>query len=346
MAVDRTASAASHSTRPGSFGERRHTFDADGQQVVPAGTRHTLVWGGGYRASADDTDVTPLVFFDPRRRTTHLFNTFVQDEIALGPPGVFATVGTKLEHNSYSGWELQPTGRLRWTSGRDTLWGAVSRAVRMPTRFDTDIRVTAGQPFVVITGDPGIKPEALVAYEAGFRSQPATRVSYELAFFHNRYDDLRSQDLRPGGPVVLGNSLAGQFSGIEVAATWEPATFVRVHGSYAWLHRDIDPDPGSLDITGGEGNDPPHLANLQVFTDLRPGLRFNLMGRFVSELPRPRVPAYAEADASLQWDVRDGIEIGLHGKNLLHPHHPEFSSGQLLLEEYDRSVFVTLTLTR
>jgi iron complex outermembrane receptor protein len=87
-------------------------------------------------------DVTRILFFDPKERTTHLFNVFAQDEMSLGR-GIFGTLGASW-NTLYSGWELQPTGRIRWTRGRDTLWGAVSRAVRMPTRFDTDIRVTGG----------------------------------------------------------------------------------------------------------------------------------------------------------------------------------------------------------
>ena len=130
---------------PDQFGERRNTFDIDVQQNVSHISGHSIVFGGGYRISDDDTDVTRILFFEPKGRTSHLFNVFAQDEISLGR-GVFGTLGSKLEHNSYSGWELQPTGRIRWTRGRDTLWGGVSRAVRMPTRFDSDIRVTGGLP--------------------------------------------------------------------------------------------------------------------------------------------------------------------------------------------------------
>jgi hypothetical protein len=49
---------------------------------------------------------------------------------------------------------------------------------------------------------------------------------------------------------------------------------------------------------------------------------------------------------TLQWDVRPWAELALTGQNLLHRSHPEFFSGQTRLEEYDRSVFITLTLRR
>jgi iron complex outermembrane receptor protein len=185
-----------------------------------------------------------------------------------------------------------------------------------------------------------------VATEAGFRSQPRRDFSYEAAFYVNRYDDLRSQDPGNGVPLVLGNTVGGRITGIELGATWEPFATSRLHGSYTWLHRAIRPDAGSNDISGGEGNDAPHLATVQMFTNLSPNVRFNVMGRYVAALPRPTLSGYAEADVTVQWDIRPWAEIAVTGQNLLHDRHPEFTSGQLNLEHYERSVFVTLTLRR
>ena len=122
----------------------------------------------------------------------------------------------------------------------------------------------------------------------------------------------------PNAPITIGNNVEGHISGIELGATWEPLTAARLHGSYTWLHRSIVSKPGSADITGGEGNDAPHLATLQLFTDLRPGLRLNVVTRYLAALPQPRVPGYAEADLTLQWDVRPWAELQFVGQNLLH----------------------------
>jgi iron complex outermembrane receptor protein len=216
----------------------------------------------------------------------------------------------------------------------------------MPTRFDSDIRFTGGLPFVLLSGNADFRSENLVAFEGGARAQATGWLSYEVAVYHNRYHDLRSQDRQPAGTIRFGNSVEGNVSGFEVSSTVQPSTSTRVHGSYAWLHRDIRPEPGSADISGGEGNDAPHLFNLQVFADLQPNVRLNIMTRYVAALPRPRLDGYAEADVTLQWDVRPWAELALVGQDLLHDSHPEFFSGQTLLEEYERSVFVTLTLRR
>ncbi|MBI2189549.1 MAG: hypothetical protein HYU37_20835 [Acidobacteria bacterium] len=45
--------------------------------------------------------------------------------------GVRLTLGAKVEHNSYSGTEAEPSIRANWMpTERQALWGAVTRAVR------------------------------------------------------------------------------------------------------------------------------------------------------------------------------------------------------------------------
>ncbi len=162
-------------TVPDQFGEKRNTFDVEIQHESQLGARHHVLWGGGYRVSSDTTAQTPTLFFDPQKRTTQLQSLFVQDEIQLHPR-LFATVGTKLEHNDFTGVEFQPTGRLRFTPhAAGTLWGAVSRAVRMPTRFDSDIRFTAGGPGFFAVGDPNFESEDARGLRSGLSddSRPA-----------------------------------------------------------------------------------------------------------------------------------------------------------------------------
>src|ERR1700674_2434783 len=147
----------------------------------------------GYRASDDQTKDTPLLFFDPSGRHLALFNIFAQDEIAVSGDRLHLILGSKFENYSYSGWNVQPTARLVWTPGtRQSLWGAVSHAVRIPTQFDEDLRITGGTPLVLIRGDANFRPEGLVAYEIGYRVLPEPRLSLDIAAYYNRYDHLRS----------------------------------------------------------------------------------------------------------------------------------------------------------
>lgn len=152
-----------HSRRlvPLQFDEVRDTIDVDLQHRFTAGRRNQLSWGGGFRTSADDTTPTALLFFEPEDRRTTLVSGFVQDEWAV-TSSVMVTGGVRLEHNDYTGLETQPTVRARWRPyPSHAVWGAVSRAVRLPTRLDTDVRITqAGR--VVISGNirsGGLEPK-------------------------------------------------------------------------------------------------------------------------------------------------------------------------------------------
>ena len=104
----------------------------------------------------------------PQRRSLQTFSAFAQDEIALVKDRLHLTLGTKLEHNDYTGFEVQPSARLAWKlSQQQTLWGAISRAIRAPSRIDRDLVVPP-----VTFGSPDFESEKLRAYELGYRVQP------------------------------------------------------------------------------------------------------------------------------------------------------------------------------
>jgi iron complex outermembrane receptor protein len=122
--------------------EIRNTVDVDLQHRFALGARHDIVWGLGYRNTRGDFSADSLVTLDPSRRGDELFSGFVQDDIVLVPDRLHLILGSKLEHNDYTGVEVQPSGRLIWTPDeRHTFWGAISRAVRTPSWVETDGRV-------------------------------------------------------------------------------------------------------------------------------------------------------------------------------------------------------------
>jgi iron complex outermembrane receptor protein len=330
---------------PLQFEEGRGTYDVDVQHRFTPAPRHNLSWGAGYRVSRDDTVPTPLLFFAPEDRSTDLFSAFVQDDMVVSSD-ITATIGSKFEVNDYTGLEVQPTVRLRWVIDSSTLlWGAISRAVRLPTRLDTDIRITsAGR--VVIAGNPDFESEQVVAYEAGYRVLPASSVSLDIALFHQRYDDLRTQEL--GLPVLVGNGLNARTSGIELLGRVQPSEGVRFTGSYAYLKQRLTLDPDSRDITGGrtEAIDPAHQLLGQVRINLPRDIELDGMLRWTSELPAPGTPSYAEASVRLGWRISPRAEISLVGRDLLHDSHLEFasptSSARTMLE---RAAIARMTFT-
>ena len=292
---------------------------------------------------SDDLGDGPGFFFDPQVDTSTLASLFAQDEVTLRPDRLVLIVGSKVERNSYTGVEWQPNVRTRFTpDARQTIWGAVSRAVRMPTRFDTDLRLRhpiTGQLF--LTGDPEFRSENVTAYEAGYRVRPMSRLSLDLATFFNDWSDVRSQELpsAPGSPIALGNGLNARASGIELASTVMLTSKWQAHGSYSYLHHEFTRDLSSRDATGGasEANDPSHLFSIRTSVDLPRRFELDANLRYVSSLPAPAVKAYTELGARVGWRPSEHWDLELIGQNLLHDRHEEFAS-TTPREYFERSI--------
>lgn len=336
---------------PGRIRYRLHTYDLDVQHSFAAGGRHKLVWGGGYRVTEDDFPIAPsppnTQFFDPVGRTLRFANAFVQDTIALGP-NVEATAGLKLEDDPYAGVEHLPSLRLAWkVSDRALLWGAVSRAVRAPSRLDRDFNQLQGSALVLTGRD--FQPETLVAYELGYRGRPNPRTSLSVSTYYHVYDDLRSFELTDGGlPIVFSNALEGEAYGVEVWGSLQATDWWRLSGGGFWMQRDLRFKPGSSGIGGVSiaGNDPAYQAQLRSTMQLGDRASLDLALRRVDDLPNPPSPAYTELDASLRWAVSRRLEIVVTGSNLLDEDHLEFGSSSASLQlgavgaRTGRSVFV------
>ncbi len=337
-----------HRQIPHWFEEHRHTLDLDYQHRKPFGSRHDVVWGAGYRVTHDQVGNSPGVAFLPDHRTESLFSAFAQDEIRL-QPHLRLTVGSKVEHNAWTGFEVQPSVRLAWVPDeRRTLWGAISRAVRTPTRYDEDIvfYTAAGSP--LLEGSSAFVSEELLAYEVGYRVQPRTGLVLDVATFYNVYDNLRGfEPASAPGPLLyrFGNRLNADTWGAEVRASWQAAAWWRLHAGYAYFDKNLSLDPESLDPTGGnaEGNDPRSRFTLRSLMDLPGGFELDGTLRHVARLPSPVVPAYTELDLRLGWQASDRLELSLIGQNLLHARHPEFGPPSPLRQEVERNVYGKVT---
>jgi iron complex outermembrane recepter protein len=324
--------------------DTRNTFDLDAQQQVVAG-RHDLLVGGGFRVSHGNDVGNAAFHFDPEVITTTVGNVFAQDEIDLVPKRFSVILGAKFERNTYTGVETSPSVRAKWTpSARQTIWGAVSRAVRMPTRFDTDLRFTnPATGAITLSGSRDFQSENVGAFEGGYRAEVSSRLSLDLATYTNRYDDLRSEEFptRLGEPIRLANLLNAKTWGVDAAGTVLVLPWWRLHPSYSYLHETFTFDPGSRDLTNGvnEYNDPAHVFKLRSNVDLPRNVEFDAFFRRVAALPHPLVPAYGELDARLGWWPTRSWEISVVGQNLLHAHHPEFQLASPTREEFQRGVY-------
>lgn len=332
---------------PGGIGQTLHTYDLDLQHQSRLSNGHNIVWGLGYRLVDDSVRNTPAFAFLPAQVSLQWFSGFMQDELPLLDEKLYLTIGTKVEHNDYTGFEFQPSVRLAWSLAENqTAWSAISRAVRTPSRIDQDLFSPANPPFVFVGGE-GFESETLLSYEVGYRVQAQRRFSFSIATFYNDYDELRSLErLNPPAPfpVRIGNGLEGESYGVETTADWSINSGWQVRAGYTALRIDLRPKPGSTDLSGGsnESHDPEEFWSVRSMHDLGNRWHIDLMYRHVSRIADQNVPAYGDVNARLAWQPTAYFEAAFAGQNLLHESHAE--SGSLNARRLiERSVYGEFT---
>lgn len=314
---------------PGSFTQTINTYDIDFQHRFPIGAQD-IVWGVDCRLMGDDIINTPADAFLPPDVTQGLYSAFVQDEVSLIGGRLHLTAGTKVEHNDYTGVEIQPSVRAAWNLTQDqTTWAAVSRAVRTPSRIDVDLYSPATPPYR-IAGGPNVVSEKVIAYELGYRAQVDPRIALAISTFYNDYTDLRSlEPLKPPAayPVERSSGLIGHSAGAELTADWRLSPSWRLHGGYTELRVHTEPQPGSIDRSAGRSisRDPNHQFSLRSQVNLSAKWEWDTDVRYVGPITNQAVPGYAEMDLRLAWQIDPAWEFSVVGQNLLHAHHPEFN---------------------
>lgn len=352
-----------HTSRdiPGSFNESRDTLDIDFQHDLTAGNRHRVVWGAGFRITSDDLDNTLFASFIPEERTDQTVSLFLQDDIGFRDDSVVLTLGAKLEHNDYTDYEFQPNVRLIWRVGsRQTLWSAVSRAVRIPARLNTDLQLTA--PFALpgsgiplyfnVVGSKEFESEELIATELGYRAQVHEDLSLDLALYQHDYDKLQTQEVGDviivGNPIdyivlpaSLANNMEGKSYGGTLVANWQALPDWRLQFQYAYLDLDLRLKPGSSDngALGVAGNSPRHQFAVHSYLVLARDFDFYTGVRYTDELPNQGVSDRTAIDISLGWRPVERLRLSLTVRNLNDSEHLEFGGSNMI----ERSAFLRAT---
>lgn len=335
------------------------TYDLDFQHRLGPGPLGRFTWGLGYRFTHDVVGNSPGLAFFPAELDQHLFSGFAQHEMTLREDLV-VTLGTKVEHNDYTGLEIEPGARLQWNlSSRQALWAAVSRAVRAPSRIDRDISQPApGYLIVILQGGSAFASETVVAYELGYRAQLGTRVTASLSTFYNDYDDLRSTSISPPDPVFslpfpffFENNLQGRTYGFELNLNYQASDWWRLHAGYNLLEEDLRIKPGRMDFnnTLNETSDPGQQFALRSSMDLPGRTELTAAYRWVATRPinnagvATTIPSYAELDIRLGWHPTDRLEVSLVGRNLLHDRHLEYGKPDATRTEIRRHLYGKIT---
>jgi iron complex outermembrane recepter protein len=342
------------------------TYDLDFQHRFLLAKRHELMWGLGYRLVSFESQNTFNVSFHPANRVDLLYSAFAQDEITLVENRLHWTLGSKFEHNDYTGFEYQPSTRILWTPHQaHTVWAAVSRAVQTPSRTRQDMRanlaVFPAGPMPAVVAEMGrkqVESADVIAYELGYRVIPRKEFSVDIAGFYNVYHKLRTREPEASFlerhpapahlvfPLVDNSKGEGESYGVETAANWRVTEPWKLTLAYSFINLDLRKDPSSRDqeFKKGEGTSPHHQVKFRSDLDLPYHLEFDTSVNYVDSLADPYVPSYIRLDTRLGWRPSDSLEASICLQNALTPSHPEFGTWELVRPQaVERNIYGKIT---
>jgi len=337
---------------PTVFGDQESVYDIDFQHDIHLGESQELVWGLGYRSIRDTNGSSFTVALLPDHSNLNQYSAFVQDEVSLLDNRMHVTVGSKFEHNPFTGFEFEPNVRVLGTlTEHQSVWAAVSRAVRTPALTEQGLQLNEAiippgtaplnSPLPVVEaifGSRQFGSEDLLAYEVGYRMQATSSFSLDVAAFYNDYTNLRSAE--PGAPILIGspvpsyvvlpfvasNKMSGGTYGIEPFAEWKILPRWKLMGSYSFLRMNIHKNADSLDPTPDlpNGASPRHQYYFRSSLDLPKHFEQDLMLRYVDKLPSLNIPSYYSLDLHLGWKPISQIQLSFGAQDLLNSQHLEF----------------------
>ena len=353
----------------------QETFDIDFQQRFIGSSRHEFTWGLGYRFIRDRINDTPYISFDPDKRNDNLFSAFLQDEIEIIKNLMYFTIGSKFEYNDYTGFEMQPGGRLLLTlNDRYSVWSSVTRAVSTPSRIDHDSSIPGSSaippfttlnpsPFPVVwtvDGNPDYESEELIAYEFGIRGQLTDRLSMDIAAFYNKYDNLRTVEMAGMAgismsdsadylivPLYIDNMMSGNTYGLEVLLNLKALEWWNMQVVYSLLETNLKVNKDSKDqwseryVDIAPQNQVSFRSSLNFgHTDIDLWLRYVdsiLWGSFDYKAP----DSYITLDLRVGWRPIKNLEFSIVGQNLIDSSHAEFRPELMdtVPTEVERSVY-------
>jgi iron complex outermembrane receptor protein len=358
----------------GMYSDSRHTLDLDFQHRFALLDWHEIIWGLGYRFGNDHIVGNPLqngstvTNVNPASVNDQLFSGFIQDELTLIDNKLWLTIGSRFEHNDYSGFEGQPSAKIMWAPhNQHRLWAGVSRAVRTPSRVEKAGSVLTGvippqavAPFpcppactppiaTVAQGNSGYMSEEVITYEAGYRTTFSKAVSLDVTGFYNDYRDLRyalQGTPTPNGnslvvPLNFTNQLGGKTYGVEIATIWQMLDWWRWDANYSWLHTQLDnKGPAQTNISPQQRMSLRGALSPWQAIDLDFWFRYVDPNFSVGSFGESTIKSYVTLDLRAAWRPIKDLELALVGQNLLAEKHLEYvAENQTLPTAINRGVY-------
>jgi len=324
--------------------------------------RHSLVWGLGLDTSADVLSQNFTIRGVPPEQRTTTLSGFAEYQFDIVPDRLRLSAGSKLEHNTYTGFETQPQIRGVWMPNRSSsIWSAISRAVRTPSRafvgeeYKFSTLPGAVPTYLTATGNPGLEAETLRAYEFGYRFNPSDVFSLDTAIFYNHYDKLINLNLvnplAVAGPprvhtsplyaeVILPwqNLGPGHTHGMEVYNKFKPLSRWLLSTGVTELRGNSVNFNDSLNLPAA--NSPRHQFSVTSHLNLTSKVEFDaslyhysgIDGYAFSGHAFQDVPTHNRVDAGLSVHAGAGFTLSIWGRDLGSGRHwenrpPLFTTG-------------------
>ncbi|NQZ59877.1 MAG: TonB-dependent receptor, partial [Lentisphaeraceae bacterium] len=338
------------------IGEDRHSFDVDFRHWLDLNSSNSLIYGFNFNSTRDK--ITPSTTVDIRhmRRQDLTYSAFMQNTTKLND-ALSLMIGSKFEHNNYTGVEIQPSIRMTYNYSDDTtFWTSWSRAIRRPSRtgddliFNETIEQTIPNPFpsgglitlpfsATIYGDSDQNSEELLAYEAGIRTELwDQKLTLDLVTFYNDYSHLSTFEPTSDPSVVVRDDKShADAYGVEFTLKLLASKDLDIIANYTWFKLQFpNADTATVDDT------PQHLFNFQTNYQLCKNLNWHTVVYYTDAIGSQEIPSYIRVDSGLVWKINNQSSLAVWGKNLTDPQHPEYNDTifNSFTYEISRSFFV------
>jgi iron complex outermembrane receptor protein len=314
----------------------RRTFDLDFEHHLKLNARNDAVWGVEYRVSDDRANGAGLELIR-NSNVASIASAFVQDEIEVARR-LHVIVGTKLQYDTASHLQLQPTLRVLYkVSERQTIWAAATSAVRTPNEAELYGRITIGAfpdgtangGLIDYQGNRDLAAERVESYEAGYRWAVNADIGLDVTAFQNQirnlpgslmgqpYRDATGRTIIPLQVVTVGS---GHAQGAEFLVTDAVTPRWNVALGYSLFH--LYP----IDNSGAPTTPDPSPRNqfqLRSFVQLPSQFEIDSSAYYVGRIGSD-VPAYLRLDGQLSWHPAKRWSLSVSGQNLLQARHTEF----------------------
>ncbi|MBF0544098.1 MAG: TonB-dependent receptor [Candidatus Riflebacteria bacterium] len=332
------------------FGQALDVLEFEAQNKFKPSKNQDFLYGFQTRTVKDSLSDGALFKLDSLQKTTQLFGVFVQDEITLRPDKFSLTLGSRFDKFSLSKGENQPSARLLWKlDKKQSIWGAVSRAVQFPSRGLMEEKSFLGPVGSVPNPAPGlpdlpifanfksplnVAPQILFSKEIGYRINPNPTLSIDLAAFRNQYENLYSHELLTTqvgvDPIpylevlsTLGNNAKQTTKGFEFSSNWQPAQNLKISSGYTW---NWQTSQENFLYTGGF---PDRKWFARFSHEPKKGWELDAILNWVNKTEysvnnRIEIPSYSRVDFRISHHFSPSVEWSAGVQNAFQPYHKEY----------------------